>query len=99
MHAGDDLPPLAEAARVWVLLIYEDFRPMLPLVNEVGGDDVRTSLKYSFAAAAAIWGERPSLDAYIQGWARSRTALLASCRLLRVTRRLGKAVGRPPLLG
>ncbi|MEV6756680.1 amidase [Streptomyces sp. NPDC051214] len=78
----DDLPLLAEAARIWALLIYEDFRPMLPLVNEVGDDDIRTSLKYSFGAAAAIWGERPSLAAYIQGWARRATLITQLQQLL-----------------
>ncbi|MFE6162750.1 amidase [Streptomyces sp. NPDC056486] len=77
----DDLPLLAEAARIWALLVYEDFRPMLPLVNEVGDDDIRTSLQYSFAAAGAIWGERPSLDAYIKGWAR-RASLITELQQL-----------------
>ncbi|MEU6844666.1 amidase [Streptomyces sp. NPDC046716] len=61
---------LAEAARLWALLIYEDFRGMVPLVEQVGDEGIRTSLQYSFAAAADVWGERPSLEAYIQGWAR-----------------------------
>ncbi|MER5253022.1 amidase [Streptomyces sp. NPDC002855] len=77
----DDLPLLAEAARIWALLIYEDFRPMLPLVNEVGDDDIRASLKYSFGAAAGIWGEGPSLETYIQGWAR-RASLITQLQHL-----------------
>ncbi|MFC8126519.1 amidase [Streptomyces sp. NPDC057302] len=83
----DELPLLAEAARIWALLIYEDFRPMLPLVNEVGDDDIRTSLEYSFGAAAAIWGERPSLDAYIEGWAR-RASLITRLQQLLGTHRI-----------
>ncbi|GGV40249.1 amidase [Streptomyces longisporoflavus] len=78
----DDLPLLAEAARIWALLIYEDFRPMLPLVNDVGDDDIRTSLRYSFGAAAAIWGERPSLETYIQGWARRASLITRLQQLL-----------------
>ena len=77
----DGLPLVAEAARIWSLLIYEDFRPMLPLVNEVGDDDIRTSLEYSFAAAAKVWGERPSLETYIQGWAR-RASLITQLQEL-----------------
>ncbi|MFD5625500.1 amidase [Streptomyces sp. NPDC127072] len=78
----DGLPLLAEAARLWSLLIYEDFRPMLPLVDQVGGQDIRTSLKYSFAAAAAVWGERPSLETYINGWARRSTLITRLQELL-----------------
>ncbi|MFH8486837.1 amidase [Streptomyces longisporoflavus] len=83
----DDLPLLAEAARIWALLIYEDFRPMLPLVNDVGDDGIRTSLRYSFGAAAAIWGERPSLETYIQGWAR-RASLITRLQELLGTERV-----------
>ncbi|MYX44112.1 amidase [Streptomyces sp. SID89] len=67
---------IAEAARIWSLLLYEDFRGMVPFVEQVGDEDIRTSLTYSFAAAAAVWGERPTLEAYIQGWAR-RGSLIA----------------------
>ncbi|WP_428950503.1 amidase [Streptomyces sp. cg35] len=78
----DGLPLLAEAARIWSLLIYEDFRPMLPLVEKVGDEDIRTSLAYSFAAAANEWGERPGLETYIQGWARRATLVTRLQQLL-----------------
>ncbi|MER7395791.1 amidase [Streptomyces sp. NPDC000151] len=83
----DGAPLLAEAARIWSLLIYEDFRPMLPLVNEVGDDDIRTSLTYSVAAASAVWGERPSLETYIKGWAR-RASLVTQLQELLGTDRI-----------
>ncbi|MFZ3573870.1 amidase [Streptomyces sp. BH097] len=73
---------LAEAARLWALLIYEDFRGALPLVEQVGDEDIQTSLTYSFAAAAEIWGERPTLEDYIQGWARRGTLIGALQELL-----------------
>lgn len=73
---------LAEAARLWSLLIFEDFRPTLPLVNQVGDQGIRTSLAFSFAAVAAHWGERPSLETYIQGWARRGTLVTRLQELL-----------------
>ncbi|MGW7079908.1 amidase [Streptomyces sp. NPDC054866] len=84
----DDLPLIAEAARLWSLLIYEDFRPTLPVVDRIGDEGIRTSLKYSFAAAAAVWGEQPSLETYINGWSRRASLitdlqqLLGSARML-----------------
>ncbi|MFD7729134.1 amidase [Kitasatospora phosalacinea] len=77
----DGLPLLAEAARLWSLLIYEDFRPTMPTVEQVGDADVRTSLAFSFAAAAAEWGAAPSLAAYIHGWSR-RAALITELQQL-----------------
>ncbi|MGW0333184.1 amidase [Streptomyces sp. NPDC003011] len=78
----DGLPLLAEAARIWSLLVYEDFRPTLPLVHQVGDQDIRTSLEYSFAAAASVWGESPSLETYINGWARRSTLITRLQELL-----------------
>ncbi|MFJ8650332.1 amidase [Streptomyces sp. NPDC093546] len=84
----DGLPLLAEAARLWSLLITEDLRPMLPVVEQVGDAAIRTALAGHFAAAAVEWGERPTLETYITGWARRATLvtrlqeLLGSGRLL-----------------
>ncbi|MFG2819038.1 amidase [Kitasatospora sp. NPDC048365] len=77
----DGLPLLAEAARLWSLLIYEDFRPTMPTVELLGDADIRTSLKYSFAAAAGQWGEAPTLAQYIHGWSR-RGALVTELQQL-----------------
>ncbi|SEK48814.1 amidase [Streptacidiphilus jiangxiensis] len=77
----DGLPLLAEAARLWSLLIYEDFRPTMPAVEQVGDADVRASLAYSFAAAAGQWGPAPSLGDYIHGWSR-RAALITELQEL-----------------
>ncbi|MCF2533210.1 amidase [Yinghuangia soli] len=73
---------LAEAARIWQLLIFEDFRPTLPLARQVGDEAFKTSLEYSFAAAARVWGETPSLQAYIHGWARRGTLITRLQELL-----------------
>lgn len=68
-----ELPLLAEASRLWSLLITEDIRPILPLVHQVGGADIRTALGHHFDAAATLWGDTPSLRTYIDGWARRAT--------------------------
>ncbi|MFC7304058.1 amidase [Streptomyces monticola] len=84
----DDMPLLAEASRLWSLLITEDTRSLLPVVDQLGDDAIRTALAGHFAAAATLWGEQPSLQTYIDGWARRATLitrlqeLLGSDRLL-----------------
>ncbi|MET9319264.1 amidase [Streptomyces sp. NPDC003038] len=70
-----ELPLLGEAARLWSLLLYEELRTMMPEIERFGDDTVRLSLASSFAAAAETWGERPSLDAYIKGYARRGTLI------------------------
>ncbi|MPY56196.1 amidase [Streptomyces spongiae] len=92
----DGLPLLAEAARVWSLLLYEDFRLTLPLIEQVGDPDIRESLRLSFAAAAAVWGERPTLDTYIGGWARRGSLITALQELLGADRLLLTPVSAEP---
>ncbi|MEU3463996.1 amidase [Streptomyces sp. NPDC006733] len=70
-----ELPLLGEAARLWSLLLYEELRTMMPEIERFGDDAVRVSLASSFAAAAETWGERPTLDAYIKGYARRGTLI------------------------
>ncbi|MFV0137857.1 amidase [Streptomyces sp. HMX87] len=70
-----ELPLLSEAARLWSLLLYEELRTMLPEIERFGDDPVRVSLAASFAAAAETWGERPTLEAYIKGYARRGTLI------------------------
>ncbi|MFJ8956463.1 amidase [Streptomyces sp. NPDC102381] len=63
-------PLLAEAARLWLLLLTEDTRPLLRVVEQIGDDAIRTALARHFTASAAVWGERPDLETYINGWGR-----------------------------
>ncbi|WP_306318167.1 MULTISPECIES: amidase [unclassified Streptomyces] len=74
-------PLLAEAARLWLLLLTEDTRPLLRVVDRIGDDAIRTALARHFAASAAVWGERPDLETYINGWAR-RGALVTRLQQL-----------------
>ncbi|ORT57049.1 amidase [Streptomyces sp. CB03238] len=70
-----ELPLLGEAARLWSLLLYEELRTMMPEIERFGDDTVRLSLASSFAAATEHWGERPTLEAYIKGYARRGTLI------------------------
>ncbi|WP_329331250.1 amidase [Streptomyces sp. NBC_00663] len=70
-----DFPLLAEASRLWALLLTEDTRSLLPTVEQLGDDDIRAALAGHFAAAAQLWGEQPSLQTYIDGWARRATLI------------------------
>ncbi|WP_306370719.1 amidase [Nocardiopsis sp. CC223A] len=79
VHEDDGL--LGEAHRLWLLLLTEDTRAMLPVVDAIGDDGIRTALAAHFRAAARVWGERPSLQTYIDGWAR-RAALITRAQEL-----------------
>jgi amidase len=75
-------PLLAEAARIWQLLIFEDFRLTLPVANAIGDETFKTSLEFSYAAAARTWGSEPSLAAYIGAWSRRGTLITRLQELL-----------------
>ncbi|MFD4630405.1 amidase [Streptomyces sp. NPDC058284] len=77
-----ELPLLGEAARLWSLLLYEELRTMLPEIERFGDDSVRVSLAASFDAAAEFWGERPTLETYIKGYARRGTLITRLQRFL-----------------
>ncbi|MFI9766462.1 amidase [Streptomyces sp. NPDC052415] len=70
-----ELPLLGEAARLWSLLLYQELKTMMSEIDQFGDDGVRVSLASSFAAAAEIWGEQPTLTDYIRGYARRGTLI------------------------
>ncbi|MGW7271996.1 amidase [Streptomyces sp. NPDC054864] len=70
-----ELPLLGEAARLWSLLLYQELKTMMSEIEMFGDDAVRVSLASSFAAAADIWGEQPTLTDYIRGYARRGTLI------------------------
>ncbi|KUN88117.1 amidase [Streptomyces griseoruber] len=81
-HAGyaveelEDLPLLAEASRLWFLLLWEDVRATLqPMIEQFGDDGIKTSLAGMYSVSADMWGAAPGLDAYIRGWARRGTLI------------------------
>ncbi|PAK25887.1 amidase [Streptomyces sp. alain-838] len=73
---------LTEASRLWALLITEDIRLILPVVQQLGDEAIRTALEGHFAYAAEVCGERPSLETYINGWARRATLITRLQELL-----------------
>ncbi|MCZ4119918.1 amidase [Streptomyces sp. H39-S7] len=91
-----ELPLLGEAARLWSLLLYEELRTMMPEIERFGDDAVRVSLASSFAAAAETWGERPTLDAYIKGYARRGTLITRLQQYLGTDRILMTPVAAEP---
>ncbi|MER7721340.1 amidase [Streptomyces flaveolus] len=77
-----ELPLLGEAARLWSLLLYQELRTMMSEIEQFGDEAVRVSLTSSFAAAAEIWGEHPTLTDYIKGYARRGTLISRLQRFL-----------------
>lgn len=74
------MPAFAEAHRLWVLLLYEDLRGLLPAVHGLGGEQIVRSLEHGYAVQEAMWG-RPDLAMYIAGHVR-RSALIAEMQAL-----------------
>ncbi|MBB2911017.1 amidase [Streptosporangium becharense] len=77
-----ELPLLAEAARLWSLLLFEDMRPGLPGMLHMGDEGMRVHLGYAYEYAAELWGGKPDLATYIQGWARRATLITRLQELL-----------------
>ena len=64
------LPQLREAYQLWYLLAMEEFRQILPLVEQVGDAGMRRAAAHYYAVAKDWWGERPDLATYMNGYAR-----------------------------
>jgi amidase len=69
------LPLLEEAYRLWWLLAMEDFRLIMPIVEQIGDDGMKTAAATNYKVAAEWWGEQPSLADYINGYARRGTLI------------------------
>ncbi len=70
-----ELPLLEEAYRLWYLLAMEEFRQIMPLVEEIGDEGMKRAAATYYAAAEGWWGEKPGLDAYMNGYARRGTLI------------------------
>ncbi|GAA2136070.1 amidase [Actinomadura napierensis] len=77
-----ELPLLAEAARLWSLLLFEEMRPGLPGMLEMADEGLRVHMRYAYEYAAGLWGEKPDLATYVQGWARRATLITRLQELL-----------------
>lgn len=71
------LPELAEAWRLWWLLIMEETRALLPSIARDGDAPIKAWIGYNYEVAAEMWGRQPSLTDYINGYAQ-RATLIAS---------------------
>lgn len=69
-------PAFAEAYRLWYLLAMEEFRQIMPLVEQVGDAGMRKAAEHYYAVASEWWGERPGLSDYINGYARRGTLIM-----------------------
>lgn len=83
-----ELSVLDEAYRLWYLLCLEEFRQLMPLVEQVGDDGMRRAAANYYTVAAEWWGTQPGLNDYINGYARRGTLI----------RKLGEFMLRYPLI-
>ena len=68
-----ELPILEEARRLWRLLALEEFRQVMPLVEQVGDEAIRRAASHYYEVAKEWWGATPSLADYMNGYARRGT--------------------------
>jgi amidase len=82
------LPLFLEAYKLWYLLAMEEFRQIMPLVEQIGDDGMKLAAKHYYANAAEWWGPAPGLTEYMNGYARRGTLInqlqqfLQDCPLL-----------------
>jgi amidase len=70
-----DLPLLAEAYRLWYLLCMEEFRQIMPLVEQVGDEGMKKAAEGYYAVSSEWWGQQPTLADYMNGYARRGTLI------------------------
>ena len=70
-----ELPLLDEAYRLWWLLALEDFRLLLPRVEQTADDGMKAAAAAYYEVAAEWWGVKPTLEDYINGYARRGTLI------------------------
>jgi amidase len=71
-----ELPLLAEAYKLWYLLAMEDFRQIMPVVEEIGDQGMKLAAKHYYANAEEWWGQAPGLTDYMNGYARRGTLIV-----------------------
>jgi amidase len=70
-----ELPLLAEAYRLWYLLCMEEFRQIMPLVEQVGDEGMKKAAEGYYAVSSEWWGTQPGLADYMNGYARRGTLI------------------------
>jgi amidase len=70
-----ELPLLAEAYRLWWLLVMEEFRMVMPMVEQFGDDGMKRAAEHYYKVRAELIGEEPGLPDYIRGYGRRATLM------------------------
>jgi amidase len=70
-----DIPEIAEAHRLWLLLLYEELRIDSPDLLEHGGSQLRQAMEYNFAVADNAWGPNATLETFLRGHTRRNELL------------------------
>jgi len=68
-----EMPALRDSWALWLLLAFEDFRPVLPLVAQMGDEGIKRAAELYYQVAAEVHGASPDFDDYIRGHARRGT--------------------------
>ncbi len=69
-----DVPEVAEAHRLWPLLLFEELRAGADEMARLGGEQLAGSIANNFRIAAPLWGT-PTLETFMAGWARRNEVL------------------------
>lgn len=77
-----DDPGFGEAYRLWYLLAMEEFRQIMPLVEQIGDDGMKKAAAHYYAVAREWWGDKPGLAEYMNGYARRGTLIVRLQRFL-----------------
>ncbi len=75
-------PAFGEAYRLWYLLAMEEFRQIMPLVEQIGDEGMKKAAAHYYAVARDWWGEKPGLADYMNGYARRGTLIVRLQRFL-----------------
>ena len=70
-----ELPLFEEAYKLWYLLCMEEFRQIMPMVDEIGDNGMKMAAKHYYAVAEEWWGPQPSMADYMNGYARRGTLI------------------------
>jgi amidase len=70
-----ELPLLGEAYRLWWLLVMEEFRLVMPMVEQFGDDGIKRAAQHYYQVRAEMFGEEPGLTRYMTGYGRRWTLI------------------------
>ncbi|MEI3612421.1 amidase family protein [Pseudogracilibacillus sp. SO30301A] len=69
-----ELSLFAEAHKLWCLLVLEDLRGLMPMIEKFGDEASKINLKHNYEVAKEWWGNI-TLEDYKQGYARRGTLI------------------------